>query len=371
MKAIIEFVKKETVLSIAWILAFVSMLFVTPSVEYLEYIDCRSLGILWSLMIIMAGLQDICFFEKVGQKLLKRAHNALELSLILIMLCFFGSMFITNDVALITFVPFTMFMLKSCDRLDLLIPVVTFQTLAANLGSMLTPIGNPQNLYLFNLSKLSLTNFILLMLPYSIVTLIMLIISAMLLPRKTEALACTMTITSSRLSRRKLIVYVALFLLSLLAVGGKIQWYVLAVIVFLVLLIMEKSILASIDYALLFTFVGFFIFTGNIGKIPAIGKLLSDVISGHEMITGILASQFISNVPAALLLSGFTDSFEKLIVGVNLGGLGTLIASMASLISFKLLAHSYNEKKGKYFGFFTVMNIIYLVVLLIVALMIQ
>lgn len=367
MKAVIRFIKKETVLSVAWILAFVSMFFVTPSAEYIEYIDFRSLGILWSLMIIMAGLQDICFFEKVGQKLLKRARNALQLSLILIMLCFFSSMFITNDVALITFVPFAMFMLKSCDRLDLLIPVVAFQTLAANLGSMLTPIGNPQNLYLFNLSKLPLINFMMLMLPYSVATLIILVISVMFLPKKTEPLTCEMKINSARLSRRKLSVYMVLFLMALLAVSNKLPWYILAGAVFAVILIMDRKILAGIDYALLFTFAGFFIFTGNIGKIPATEHFLSNVISGHEMITGIFASQFISNVPAALLLSGFTNNYENLILGVNLGGLGTLIASMASLISFKLLAHSYNEKKGRYFAFFTVVNVLYLVILLLLA----
>lgn len=364
MKTIISFIKKETVLTVAWVLAVISAFFVHPSKDYIDYIDFKSLGILWSLMVIMAGLQNIGFFKKTGSALLKKAHNCLELSLILIFLCFFSSMFITNDVALITFVPFAIFILEACNREDLLIPVIAFQTLAANLGSMLTPIGNPQNLYLYGISGMSMGSFVMLMLPYSALTLFLLLIASSFLKNKKAPLTVSNDSDEALLSRGRLIVYSLLFILALLVVSRLVPYYYLVAAVLILVLIMQKKVLISIDYALLFTFVGFFIFTGNLGKLPTINSFLTNLVYGNEVIAGVLSSQLISNVPAALLLSEFTTDYKGLIVGVNLGGLGTLIASMASLISFKLLAHTHNDIKGKYLVFFTVSNILFLIVLL-------
>lgn len=365
MKTIINFIKKETVLTIAWILAVISMFFIHPSADYIAYIDFKSLGILWSLMVIMEGLRGIGFFDKVGQKLLKKAKNSHQLTIILVFLCFLSSMFITNDVALITFVPFAIFMLETCHREDLLIPVICMQTLAANLGSMLTPIGNPQNLYLYSLSKMTIDDFILLMLPYSGITLLLLVITSFFIKDKTQALQEGFHIQTSRLSKRRTFVYFLLFLLALLVVIRIVPYYILVAAVFVVVLIMNRNVIFSIDYALLLTFVGFFIFTGNLGNLPAVNHLLTSLVNGNELITGILSSQLISNVPAALLLSEFTTNYKTLILGVNFGGLGTLIASMASLISFKLLAHAHNEKKGRYLLVFTGMNILYLFILIV------
>lgn len=364
MKKIIAFFKKETVLTIAWILAIISAFLVKPSKEYIDYIDFKSLGILWSLMVIMAGLQGIGFFKKIGNALLNKAHNSFQLTLILVFLCFFSSMFITNDVALITFVPFAIYMLEACNREDLLIPVIALQTLAANLGSMLTPIGNPQNLYLYGISGMPIKDFLLLMLPYSALTLILLLISALFIPNKSGKLLTTEPEAGEKLSAPVLAIYGALFILALLVVSRVVPYYFLVLAVLVIVFFMQKKVLIQIDYALLFTFIGFFIFTGNLGKIPAISTWLSNLVGGREVITGVLASQAISNVPAALLLSDFSENINDLIIGVNLGGLGTLIASMASLISFKLLAHSHNDKKGKYLGFFTVINVLYLVILM-------
>lgn len=368
MKKIITFIKKETVLTVAWLLAVISMFFVAPNREYISYIDFKSLGILWSLMVIMAGLKSIYFFEKVGQKLLKRAKNPFMLSFILVFLCFFSSMFITNDVALLTFVPFAIYILEASDKCELLIPVIVLQTLAANLGSMMTPIGNPQNLYLYAISGMDALSFAKLMLPYTSITFGLLILSIVIFFRKeTTDNSDNIKLTTNRLSYKKLFVYMLLFILALLVVGRVVSHYYLIAAVFVTLLIMDKKILLSIDYALLFTFVGFFIFTGNLGKLPVINQFLTNLVKGREIFTGVLASQFISNVPAALLLSDFTTDYRRLILGVNLGGLGTLIASMASLISFKLLAHSHNELKGKYLKLFTIMNIIYLIILALLA----
>lgn len=365
MQKVIEFIKKETVLTVAWILAIASMFFVHPNLSYIEYIDFKSLGILWGLMVIMAGFQGIGVFAKVGQKLLKMANNSHQLMLVLVFLCFFSSMFITNDVALITFVPFAIFILEKCDREDLFIPVITFQTLAANLGSMMTPIGNPQNLYLYGLSGMGIGDFVLLMLPYTGITFALLLASSFLIKDRKAPLADNIKIKRKRIPRRKFYTYAMLFLLALLVVARLLPYYMLVLSVLICVFIMEKRILISIDYALLFTFAGFFIFTGNLSEMPAVNSWLTSLVEGREVISGVISSQLISNVPAALLLSEFTEDFSSLIIGVNLGGLGTLIASMASLISFKALAHTHNEYKGKYFLYFTLLNIIYLFILLV------
>lgn len=368
MKAkVLNFLKKETVLTIAWIAAVVSMCFIPPDAAYADYIDLRSLGILWSLMVIMEGLKKIGFFQDIGQWLLKKTRRVWQLAAVLIFLCFFSSMLITNDVALITFVPFTLYILAQTEMTELLIPIVVLQTLAANLGSMLTPVGNPQNLYLYGLSEMDFGAFLLLMLPYTGVTFVLLVLSICFLKGKTRRLPQSSINTDGKSEsgyKVKSLIYGALFLLALLIVLRIFPFWILCAAVLSVVFFMDKKTLISIDYALLFTFIGFFIFTGNLGRIPFISRFLTEMIVGREVITGVAASQIISNVPAALLLSGFTQNYPDLIVGVNLGGLGTLIASMASLISYKILAHNYNQKKGRYLLVFTGMNVLYLAVLL-------
>lgn len=369
MKKILEFIKKETVLTVAWILAFASAFIIHPNKNYLGYIDFKSLGTLWSLMVIMSGLKSKGFFENIGKSLLSRTKYVWQLVVLLVVLPFVFSMFITNDVALLTFVPFSIFILKMCNRENLLIIVIGLQTLAANLGSMLTPIGNPQNLYLYGISNMSLMDFLALMLPYSLLSLLMLLISIVFIKGKSEIIVTDGLKNDEGSSKIQIQIYVyaILFIISLLTVAKVIEFWWLVVIVLIACLVMDRHALVDIDYALLFTFVGFFIFTGNLGNIDSVKNALTSVVGGYEIITGIISSQFISNVPAALLLSEFTKNLNGLIIGVNLGGLGTLIASMASLISFKLLAHSYNELKGKYLIVFTLLNIVFLVVLLALA----
>lgn len=364
---VFDFIKKETVLTAAWILAVISAFFIPPSAKYLGYIDFRSLGILWSLMVVMEGLKEIGVFSHIGNQLLKRTKKVWQLAAVLVFLCFFLSMLITNDVALITFVPFTIYILTQIKMPNLLIPVIVLQTLAANLGSMMTPIGNPQNLYLFGLSGMSIGSFIALMAPYTGATLILLILSIFFLKNKSSLIPADLPkpqVHEEKKRKNGIWIYGSLFLIALLVVLRLIPYWVLCLIVLAAVFIFDKKVLISIDYALLFTFIGFFILTGNIGNIPSISHFLTEMIAGWEVLTGVIASQFISNVPAALLLSGFTTNYSSLIIGVNLGGLGTLIASMASLISYKALAHECNEKKGRFFLMFTIMNYLYLGILL-------
>ena len=368
MKRVVSFIKKETVLLAAWVLALISAFFVKPSGEYLGYIDFRSLGILWSLMVIMQGLKQNGVFSFVGTRLLAKTRKVWQLSAVLIFLCFFCSMFITNDVALITFVPFAVMMLQSCKKEELMMPVIVLQTVAANLGSMLTPIGNPQNLYLFGVSQMGVGEFVRFMLPYTILSGVLLIVCICFLKGKSDPVDAAISekelLTNERGRVEKACVYTGLFVLSLFVVGRVLDYRYMVAIVFVVVFFMEKKTIFHVDYSLLLTFVGFFIFTGNMGKIQTVSNLLQQVIQGREVALGVLISQCISNVPATLLLSGFTEEYKKLLLGVNIGGLGTLIASMASLISYKIFANTCNKEKGRYFIHFTMINIVFLSVLL-------
>ena len=372
MKRVIAFIKSEIVLTVAMMLAVVSMFFVHPDKNYLEYIDFRTLSILFCLMAVMAGFQKIGLFRLIAEKLLKKVSGVFGLVYILVMLCFFFSMLITNDVALITFIPFTFIVLQLLgEDLEkrLIIPVVVMQTIAANLGSMLTPIGNPQNLYLYGQAGLSFMQFMLLMLPYASVSFLLLTVYCISLgtgglSRKNTISVSFSSETSLAGKEKAIIRYIVLFIISLLVVIRVIPYPVALVIVIIALLVFDRPLFREIDYALLLTFVGFFVFIGNMGRVPVFNSFLASIIEGNEVLTSVVASQVISNVPAALLLSGFTDNIRGLIIGTNLGGLGTLIASMASLISYKFVAKSDKCNKGAYFRSFTVWNVIFLAVLL-------
>ncbi len=368
MQKIITFFKQETVLCIACILAVISAFFVPPDAQYLEYIDFRTLGLLFCLMAVMAGLQEIGVFRKLAQGMLSNVRSMRQLVPILILLCFFSSMLMTNDVALITFVPFTFIVLDLAGagaKEKHMIPIVVMQTIAANLGSMFTPIGNPQNLYLYGISEMPLGQFLRLMLPYTAVSCILLLAWSFWYTRKESTeFKVNFSGQSDPVSRKKLTVYLLLFLLSLLTVARVIRWEITLVILIVLVLVTDHKVLRRVDYSLLVTFIGFFVFIGNMGRIPVFRDFLESMIAGHEVVTAVVSSQVISNVPAALLLSGFTEKYASLIVGTNLGGLGTLIASMASLISFKFIGKEQTGIKGKYLLWFTAANLVFLAVLM-------
>lgn len=376
---VISFVKTETVLCIALLLAAVSAFLVPPDGAYAEYIDFRTLAILFCLMGVMAGLQGVGVFRFIAERLLLKVKAEKQLVLILVALCFFFSMFITNDVALITFVPFTFTVLKLMkpDRAHrLMIPVVVLQTVAANLGSMLTPVGNPQNLYLYGKSGIPIVAFLRLMFPYVFLALVLLTVWCMVLGSRGKESAFGISVSfDERTSLTglgwKLSVYLGLFVLCLLTVVRVLPYGVTLLIVLAALFVMDKKVLLRVDYSLLCTFVGFFVFIGNMGRVPAFYRFLQSVVTGNETVTAIVASQIISNVPAALLLSGFTDNYNGLIVGTNLGGLGTLIASMASLISYKYVVRESSERKGAYLGYFTVTNICFLAAMVVLYMIIR
>ena len=359
MKKVIEFIKKETVLIISAMLAVFSMFFVPPSLGYIEYIDLKTISLLFCLMAVMAGLREIGVFSALANTLLEKTKNFRTVSLILIMLCFFTSMLITNDVALITFVPFAIEVVKKSDKNKFMVPIVVLQTIAANLGSMLTPVGNPQNLYLYSLSGMSLGEFVLLVLPYTAISLVLLVIANFTIKSssvdyKTEKI---------KFSAKSTVFYLVLFLVCMLTVANVLEYWVTFIIVTVAVLIINRKLILKVDYSLLLTFIFFFIFIGNMSNVDAFRNAVSHLLGGREIFMSVASSQVISNVPAAVLLSGFTDNVKDLIVGTNIGGLGTLIASMASLISYKIFVAEVPEQKKKYFLQFTLWNVVFLVVL--------
>ena len=383
-----DFFKKETVCCIAFLLAVVSMFFIPPSVNYFSYIDFRVLALLFSLMAVVRGFSSIGVFTRLGTLLLTHVHSLRMLSALFIFLCFFFSMLITNDVALITFVPFTILVLSMAEQKKFLIPVIVLETIAANLGSMLTPLGNPQNLYLYTISGLSIGAFVRIMLPYSFVSAILLLIFILFLPKDTVSTATaantansTNTVTASNTSnviceavkarknpRILFTAYLILFLLCPLTVLHILPYQIMFLLVLTGFLLLDYRVLKDVDYFLLLTFLCFFIFIGNMKQISLVHELISKLLVHHEVLMGIGASQIISNVPAAILLSGFTDDYSALLIGVNLGGLGTLIASLASLISFKFYTNSNGNDTRRFLGIFTLYNVIFLGVLFVLSL---
>ncbi len=352
-----HFFKNEMILCIAAVLAVISCFLVPPDSAYAGYMDTRTLILLFCLMLVMAGLQHLGVFRYIGERLLSKVQSERGLALILIFLCFFSSMLITNDVALITFVPFGILILKMADKPALTNRTIVLMTIAANLGSMLTPIGNPQNLYLYAVSGMSLPSFLWLMLPYTAASALLLLIASLLLFRS-HSLSCHIHTDAAPPNLRWLLFYVILFVICLLGVADILRPWILLTVLVICNLFTNRKLFTKVDYSLLLTFAAFFVFIGNMGRYPIFHDFIAGIVNGHEQTTAILASQVISNVPAALLLSGFTDNITGLIVGTNLGGLGTLIASMASLISYKQIT-----EKGSYMGTFTLWNLIFLALL--------
>lgn len=363
MEKVKYFLKTEAVLAISFIAALITSIFVPPSLEYLSYIDLKVLVILFCLMVIIAGLKDAGLFNVLAERMTSGAKNTRGLFLSLIMICFFSSMFITNDVALITFVPFSILVLTVTGQTDRMIFVTVMQTVAANLGSMLTPVGNPQNLYLFSYYNIGVSEFFRITVPVTIAGLLLIfIISA---AGKHEQIFVQFKSKEKITNKFKLYIYLFLFALSLTAVFRIVDCRYILTAVIAAVFIMDKKLFKSVDYSLLATFVFFFIFTGNIGNIESVRNFLSDLIKNQELIYSVALSQVISNVPAAVLLSNFTENYKTLVIGTNVGGLGTLVASLASLISYKMYVKTENPHPAKYLMVFTIVNMGMLLLLLI------
>lgn len=363
MKAVVKFIKAQPVLVIAFLLAAATVFIIPPDGQYAGYVNRTVLIQLFCLMTAVCGFRSIGVFEKATSFILKSAGNVRRLGLMFTLVCFFASMLVTNDVALITFVPLTLMAYRKIADEKSLIYTVVLETAAANLGSMVTPFGNPQNLYIYDRYGLTLGDFFGTMLPSAAVSLAMLAALCLLLPKKDCASAAAQ---KSGIPKAKAAVYLGLFAVCLLTVFRVIPDLVCLIAAAAVALILDRKILLKVDYGLLATFVCFFVFVGNISRIEAVSNFVSGILGARELIVSVILSQVISNVPASVMLSGFTENGKALLLGVNLGGLGTIIASLASLISFQLYRMREGAKAGRYMLVFSLVNFGMLGVLLAV-----
>ena len=381
MNKIISFIKREPVLFAAIVLALLALIFIRPSPSLcIQAIDFRTLAILFSLMIVIKAFQSQNFLNIIAAKLLRLCKGQRGLYFLLTYLVFFISMFVTNDVALLTFVPITLLIFS---RIGIpALTIVVLETLAANLGSCVTPMGNPQNLYLFSYYGFSAKEFFLLTAKIALPSFLILGAIILFITRKKHARQgeqpqqplqgnVLQTQMSFLTVDFRTFFYIADFILCLLTVFHIVNYLIMLGFTIVVMLVCNFRLFKKVDYSLLLTFCGFFIFTKSLSTVQAFSDFINSMLSTplKTYITGIITSQVISNVPAALLLSGFTTNGDMLLLGVNVGGLGTLIASMASVISFKLYSSSEEGRSPagkKYFGVFTVYNIVLLIVLALV-----
>ena len=364
---LLSFIRKEPILVISGVLAALSCLAVPPSAAYLTYINWRTLALLFCMMAIVAGASGAGVFQWISRGITEGITDQRKLSCALMLLCFGLAMFITNDVTLVTIVPLTMLLMREAAERTLIRTLVQ-ETIAANLGSMVTPFGNPQNLYLSSFYGIRTGRFLQLMLPYALLALGLLLLQSFLIPKGPVSAGRDEPEPENRSVRTgRWILYGVLFAGAVLAVLRILNiWCVLAVVL-VVLLIHDRSALRKVNYSLLLTFVFFFILIGNLGSMPEIRGAILSMLQGHELLVSVLASQVVSNVPAAILLSCFTPEGELLVVGTNLGGLGTLIASMASIITFQLYTGRKRAQTARYFVEFTLWNLLDLAALLALA----
>lgn len=355
VKRILQYFRRETVLSAALVCALLSFLLTPPSVIHLQGIDTTTLLMLFSLMTIVAGFRRMGALDAVSRKLTRCVTTLRGLSAVMVALCFALSMLVTNDVALLTLLLFRAGGQKST------IWTVVLETVAANLGSMVTPIGNPQNLYLYTSGRLTALDFLTLLAPYAAVALALLMALCLLLPRERVAVD---TSAHAPLARKMLTLYGALSALALLAIAKVLPAWALAAAVLLGTLALDRGTIRQVDYTLLATFVCFFVFVASVKACEPVRAWLETMMARSPMAVALLTSQVISNVPACLLLSPFTQDAKALALGVDLGGLGTLIASLASLISFRLYGAGEDAQKGRYFAVFTGVNVLFLAVML-------
>lgn len=349
----IEFLKKECVLVIAVTLAILSSFISIPK---LSYIDFKVLILLFNLMVVVAAFKELKVLDSIAIGLLKKCNTYTSISLALVFITFISSMIVTNDVALITFVPLSIVIARKAN-INVL-KIVIFQTLAANLGSSFTPMGNPQNLFIYSFYNLSPIDFFKITLPIVILAVLFLV----LLVFKDKKMNLSLDLEDVKIdNKRDVYLFGELFLIILLSVFHVIDYKVTFLITIVMVLILNKKLFSQVDYSLLITFIGFFIFVGNISTMDVVKNFMEGILNSPKstFLASVLSSQVISNVPATMLLSGFTNHFKELLLGVNIGGMGTLIASLASVISYKIYASEFgNDNYMKSFTFYNILGLI-------------
>ena len=355
-----SFVKKNAVMLIAMLAALVTCFFVPPDRQYLDYFDVKTLTCLFCVLAVVCALKNINFFYMLAKKIVRLFKNARMSILALVYITFLGSMLIANDMALLTFLPLGLYVLNSTGKGKYMAFTFIMQNIAANLGGMLTPFGNPQNLYLYTKFQIPNLEFMTIMAPPFAVAVLLITLCCIIFV-KPEPL--TLKDEPMQLPVGRTVVYMLLFALAIAIVfRGISHWIGLAVIP-AVLLFMDRKALKMVDYPLLLTFVFFFVFSGNMARIDLVRQVFSFLLEKHTLLFSVVSCQVISNVPSAILLSQFTQNYRQLLLGVNIGGVGTLIASLASLITFREYTKQNKGKTGYYMLLFTAFNFGFLIIL--------
>lgn len=360
LNGIRHFISKNLVMCIAFVVAVITSVIVPVDRQYIGYFDFKTLTCLFCVLAVVCALKNIKFFYILADKIVRVFKNAKMCVLALVYITFIGSMLIANDMALLTFLPLGYFVLTAASKRKYMAFTFIMQNIAANLGGMLTPFGNPQNLYLYSKYNIPNLEFISIMaLPFLfsiiIITVCCLIfVKSEPLKLKDEAML---------LNKKRTALYLTLFALSIVIVFRVIPYWVGLIIIPPVILVFDRKALKSVDYGLLFTFVFFFIFAGNMARIDIVRDLFSSLLNKNTLLVSIASCQFISNVPSAILLSQFTENYKDLLVGVNIGGVGTLISSLASLITFREYVKHNPGKTRYYIAIFSAFNFAFLIIL--------
>ncbi len=393
---VLTFLRSETILIVATLLAIISCFIVPPDGQYGGYVHVSTISQLVCLMLVVVGFQRIGVFRIIGSSLLHRVHTARGVVLTFIALTFISAMFITNDVALLTFVPFALAVLVMAHMEDKAIVVCALMTVAANTGSMLTPVGNAHNLYFKALTGMSTGHFLRIMAPYSILAAVLLVVvtcvvcrgrriaefdgmdskgfeRGVLAPDPTRHQPDEIKVTGygAGYGGWRAIVYTGVFVVCVLAVSDMVPLWVMCVVTFVAMVVCDRGSFRHADWALPLTFIMFFVFIGNMKRVPEFAGIAQAFVGQHPLEVSIISSQIISNVPASLLLSGFCDQWVPLIIGTNIGGMGTLIASMASLITYKNYTRQYPRQKGRYLGVYTAVSVMFLLLMYGLAVIIE
>lgn len=362
MTNVTKFFRNNIVMTIAFLAAVVTCVFVPPDREYLSYFDFKTLSCLFCVLAVVCAFKNINFFYILAKSIVKVFKSTRYAILALIYITFIGSMLIANDMALITFLPLGYFVLTTTDNKKHMAFTFIMQNIAANLGGMLTPFGNPQNLYLYTKYNIPNGEFIRIMLLPFVISVVLITVCCFFIENKPMKIEDDET---AKLPPVRAIVYSALFILSIAIVFRTIPYVTGLVLIPLVLVFMDKKALKVVDYPLLLTFVFFFVFSGNLSRVEAVQKLFAFLLSKSTLIFGTLSCQVISNVPSAILLSQFTCNYRDLLIAVNIGGVGTLIASLASLITFREYTLHNPQKSKQYIIMFSAFNFAFLVILLV------
>lgn len=357
---VVGFIKGNVVFVIAMVLAIATSFIVVPDREYLGYLDFKTLTCLFCTLAVVCALKNIRFFTIIAQKIVSFSGNTRTATIMLVYITFIGSMLIANDMALLTFLPLGYYVFSSTGNDKQIGFVFIMQNISANLGGMLTPFGNPQNLFLYEKFAISNSEFISIMALPFIASVILITICCLFVKK------APMEIKEREfkpLPKGKTAIYLAMFAFSILLVFRVVPYYIGLIIIPLMLIFMDADALKKVDYPLLLTFVAFFIFAGNMSRIGAVANFFEYLLPKNTLIFSALSCQFISNVPSAILLSQFTQNYQDLLVGVNIGGAGTLIASLASLITFREFTTHYKEQTGRYIVLFSAINFGFLIFL--------